>query len=91
METRELAGKIDFLIFILVVLGSLYFFASGYPLYLTEKYPFMNEIWAKVAASASIAIGMIYIFVVAVTSFFRSVRKLEAVFETEEQSKGKSQ
>ena len=91
MDTREFAGKIDFLVFILVVLGSLYFFASGYPLYLAEKYPLMNEIWAKVAASASIAVGMIYIFVVAVTSFFRSVRKLEAVFETEEKSESKAQ
>jgi len=86
MSSEEFAGKIDFVVFVLTVVGSLYFFVSGYPLYLGEMFPILKEIWVRITASAFIALGMVYIFVVAVASFFRSVRRIEAVFETGEES-----
>ena len=91
MGKGEFAGKIDFLVFIIVLLGALYFLTNGYPLYLGDRYPLLNEFWVKASASAFIGIGMVYILVVVVSSFFASVRKLEAVFETEEKSEGKAQ
>ncbi len=89
MEEREFAGKLDYLIFILVLLGVIYFLTSGYPFYLQQKVPLLDEPAVRILASGLLLLGMGYTLFVIVTSFVSSVRKLETIVGPE--SEGESE
>lgn len=87
MELKEEAGKLDILVFILVLLGTAYFLTTGYPLYLADKFPVLDGVVPRIVASLFIAIGGLYLLYVVVSSFLFSVRRLDTVLSGQEEEK----